>query len=154
MLDVVRCGSDVGLGRAPTIDEIEELERDGFRSLICLDVEGEEHQALTPNVEATWAHTFDLRHERLSVDEHFLDRGIAQRFHDLLAEVEKPVYVHSRDGGRARALMAIELGRSRGLTGAQALASAAELGIACDDPRLRAFVVREVDRRRAATGPR
>ena len=105
-------------------------------------------------MEATWAHTFDLRHERLAIDEHFLDRGLAQRFHDLFAEVEKPVYVHSREGGRARELMAIELGRSRGLTGAQALDSAAQIGLACDGPRLRAFVVREVDRRRSAPNPR
>jgi protein tyrosine phosphatase (PTP) superfamily phosphohydrolase (DUF442 family) len=149
MRELVRYGPDVALGPAPTVVEIEALERAGFRSLICLDVEGEEHQALSPNVEATWAHTFELRHERLSVDPHFLDPGLAQRFRALLARIEKPVYVHSRDGRRAAALMAIELGRSRGLTGAQALEQAAQQGFPSDDERLRAFVVREVERGRA-----
>lgn len=149
MRDLVRLGTDVALGPAPTVDEIEELERAGFRSMICLDVEGEERQALSPNVEASWAHTFELRHERLSVDPHFLDSDLAQRFRALLAGIEKPVYVHSRDGRRAGALMAIELGRSRGLTGAQALEQAAQHGFPGDDERLRAFVVREVERGRS-----
>ena len=154
MRKLVRYGSEVALGPAPTIDEIEELEREGFRSMICLDVEGEERQALTPNVEATWAHTFEMRHERLSVDQHFLDSKLVQRFRALLAAVEKPVYVHSRDGRRAAALMTIEFGRARGLTGAQALEQAAQLGFSCDDERLRAFVLREVDRRRPSASAR
>jgi protein tyrosine phosphatase (PTP) superfamily phosphohydrolase (DUF442 family) len=139
----------LAVGPSPTRKEIEALARKhGIRALLNLNVEGEAGQILSPNVEATWAHTFYLQHERLSLDVEFLDAAFASAFLALVERIAKPVYVHSRKGRRAAALAAIYLAVSRGLPGPEALREARSLGLA-GEAVLERFVEVEVERRRA-----
>ncbi len=118
----------------------------GFRALLNLNAEGEPGQILSPNVEATWAHTFEMQHERVSID-LVLRSELVDEFLETLQEIAKPVYVHSLLGRRAAALMTIHLALERGISGADALVEAKTLGIDCALERLQRFTVYEVDRR-------
>jgi protein tyrosine phosphatase (PTP) superfamily phosphohydrolase (DUF442 family) len=149
-LDRLRYSDGISLGRSPTIRDIEMLARKaGFRALLNLNTEGEPGQILSPNVEATWAHAFELRHERVSIDAGNLRSEGVDRFLETLQKIRKPVYVHSLRGRRAASLMIIHLALERWLPANEALAEAQALGMDCELEQLRAFTESEVDQRMA-----
>ena len=147
-LDCRRVDDGLSLGSSPTVRDIERLARKaGFRTLLNLNMEGEPGQVLSPNVEATWAHTFEMQHGRVSIDFELLLPERVDRFLETLRASPKPVYVHSLGGRRAAALATIHLALARGIPGSEALAAAQALGIDCELESLRRFAVSEVDRR-------
>jgi protein tyrosine phosphatase (PTP) superfamily phosphohydrolase (DUF442 family) len=151
-LDRVRYSDDVSLGKSPTIRDIETLARKaGFRAILNLNTEGEPGQLLSPNVEATWAHAFDLQHERVSSDVGGLRSGWVDTFLDTLRRIRKPVYVHSLHGRRAATLIIIHLGLARGLSAERAVAEAEDLGIDCEAEQFRRCVGFELEERALAT---
>lgn len=151
----VRYSESVSLGRSPTIRDIEKLAREErFRALLDLDTEGEPEQILSPNVEATWAHAFDLQHERVSIDVDALRSRSVDEFLKTLQRIEKPVYVHSLCGRRAAAMMIVHLALERRLSGSGAVAEGKTLGLDCEIEQLRRFIEAEIDERRSrARGP-
>ena len=153
-LDRQRYRDGVFLGKSPTIRDIEMLARKaGFRALLNLNTEGEPGQILSPNVEATWAHTFEMQHERVSIDSRVLRSEWVDKFLETLQEIAKPVYVHSLLGRRAAALMTIHLALECRISGNEALAEARALGIDCALEQLQRFTASEVDRRSDSFGP-
>jgi protein tyrosine phosphatase (PTP) superfamily phosphohydrolase (DUF442 family) len=150
----IRYDDGVSLGSSPTIRDIERLARKaGFRALLNLNTEGEPGQILSPNVEATWAHTFEMQHERVSIDLGCLRSEWVDEFLETLREIAKPVYVHSRRGRRAAALMTVHLALDRRISGDGALALAKTLGIDCALEQLQRFTASEADRRALPHGP-
>lgn len=145
--DVVRYGDGILVGPSPTRKQIEALARAGVRSLLNLNTEGEPGQVLSPNVEASWAHTFDLEHARVSVSPKLWSPGTVDRFLETLERLPGPVYVHSLKARRAASLLTIHLGLARGCSGHEALQQARELGLDCGLEWLERFVASEVDRR-------
>lgn len=118
--NLVRCDADVSTGPSPDIGQIEWLaRRRGFRALLDLNEEGEPGQVLSPNVAASWAHTFGLAHERVSISLERPGEADVERFLATLRAIHKPVYVHSAHGERAAALLA------KWFAGAQVSASGA-----------------------------
>lgn len=104
---LIRRDADVSIGPSPDIGQIEWLaRRRGFRALLDLNEEGEPGQTLSPNVAASWAHTFGLVHERVSISLERPDAADVARFLATLRAIQKPVYVHSAHGARAAALVA------------------------------------------------
>jgi hypothetical protein len=104
-------------------------------------------------VEATWAHTFEMQHERVSIDPEVLRSECVDEFLATLEEIVKPVYIHSLLGRRAAALMTIHLALERKISGTEALAEAKTLGLDCALEQLQRFTVSEVDRRVHPRGP-
>lgn len=153
-LDCHRIDDDLALGSSPTIGDIERLARKaGFRTILNLNMEGEPGQILSPNVEATWAHTFEMQHERVSIDLGLLLPERVDRFLETLRASAKPIFVHSLGGRRAAALTTIHLALARRIPGSEALAAAKALGIDCELESLRRFAVSEVDRRTRHSAP-
>lgn len=153
-LDRLRYSDSISFGKSPTIRDIEMLARKaGFRALLNLNTEGEPRQILSPNVEATWAHTFEMQHERVSINVSVLRSECVDRFLETLQRIGKPVYVHSLNGRRAAALMIIHLGLERRLSGDEALAEAKTLGIDRELEQLQYFITFEVDKRAHACAP-
>ncbi|TAJ24214.1 MAG: hypothetical protein EPO68_01855 [Planctomycetota bacterium] len=104
---LIRRDADISLGPSPDIGQIEWLaRRRGFRALLDLDEEGEPGQTLSPNVAASWAHTFGLMHERVPISLERPGEADVERFLAVLRALPKPVYVHSAHGARAAALVA------------------------------------------------
>lgn len=153
-LDRRRYDDGVSLGKSPTIRDIEMLSRKaGFRALLSLNTEGEPGEILSPNVEATWAHTFEMQHERVSIDPGGPRSECVDEFLETLRKIAKPVYVHSLRGRRAAALMTLHLALERELSGNDALAKAKALDLDCELERLERFIVLEVNRRTDPSGP-
>jgi len=147
-LDRRRYGAGISLGKSPTVRDIEKLARKaGFRALLNLNTEGEPGEILSPNVEATWAHTFEMQHERVSIDLEALRSERVDRFLETLLAIAKPVYVHSLLGRRAAALLTLHLALQCEISGNDALVRAKTLGLDCSLERLQRFTVSEVDRR-------
>ena len=147
-MDPQECDDRTSFGKSPTIRDIEMLSRKaGFRALLNLNTEGEPDQILSPNVESTWAHTFEMQHERVSTDLAALGSERVDEFLRALHLIAKPVYVHSLRGRRAAALVTIYLALERRVSGSDALAAEKALGLDCAPESLRRFVVSEVDRR-------
>lgn len=133
----------ISWGEAPTKREVETLARSGYRSILNLCSEGEEGLPLSPNVEASWAHTFMLAHARVAVNPSLPLPGDVDRFLELLAAAPRPVYVHSRRGGRAAAFLAVHAALERGVPPEEALRDV-------EDERLGEFARLEIERRLAA----
>ena len=147
---LVRCDDHVSLGCSPTVRGVEWLALNrGFRAILNLNLEGEPDELLSPNLEATWAHTYEMQHERVSIELSVPAALPVDEFLEALEGIAKPVYVHSRHGRRAAALATIHLALRRRWPGQKALARAEAAGIDCEDPGLKALVVAEVDGRRA-----
>ena len=149
---MVRFDEGCALGPSPSVEQVEWLaRRAGFRSLFNLNEEGEAGAKLSPNVEASWAHTYGMRHERGSVSRERLDPGAVDLFLWTLAGIDKPVYVHSAGGARAAALLTIHLGLTQRSSGAEAVRAAQARGLDCRDPVLEQSVRAEIDRRASET---
>ena len=142
------CGEGLSLGCSPTLADIEDLARkDGLRSLVNLNTEGEPGETMSPNVEASWAHALDLRHERASFAADLPRVGDVDRFLQALGSVPRPVFVHSQHGRRAAAMILVHLGLAQRISGTAAVQAAKGLGITCTLDSLRRFAESEVDRR-------
>jgi protein tyrosine phosphatase (PTP) superfamily phosphohydrolase (DUF442 family) len=150
----LRLAAGLALGSSPSLAQIEDLvRRDGLRSLVNLNTEGEVGEVLSPNVEASWAHALDLRHERASFSAELPRSGDVDRFLRVLAAVPRPTLVHSLHGRRAAAMILVHLGLERGLTGVGAVRAAADLGVSVTLDSLRAFAEAEIDRRGSGPTP-
>jgi protein tyrosine phosphatase (PTP) superfamily phosphohydrolase (DUF442 family) len=148
------CGDGLSLGCSPTLADIEDLaRRGGLRSLVNLNTEGEPSAAMSPNVEASWAHALDLRHERVSFAADLPRVGDVDRFLQVLASVPRPVFVHSQNGRRAAAMILIHLGLEQRIPGTAAVQAAKGLGVTCTLDSLRRFAESEIDRRNSARSP-
>lgn len=143
-----QCGDGLSLGCSPTLADIEELARkEGLRSLLNLNTEGEAGETLSPNVEASWAHALDLRHERASFTADLPSVADVDRFLHALGSLPRPVFVHSQHGRRAAAMILVHLGLEQGISGTAAVRAAEGLGITCALDSLRRFAESEIDRR-------
>jgi protein tyrosine phosphatase (PTP) superfamily phosphohydrolase (DUF442 family) len=114
---------------------------------VNLNTEGEPGERLSPNVEASWAHALDLRHERVSFAAELPRAGDVDRFLRTLGSLPRPVFVHSLHGRRAAAMVLVHLGLARRVSGADAVRIAQGLGFTCALDSLRRFAESEVDRR-------
>lgn len=136
-------------GPQPSRKGLESLAKEGFRSILNLSAEGEEGLPLSPNVEASWAHALALRHGRLSVYPDNLRSDLVERFQQGLDALPGPIYVESRTGRRAAALLTIKLALDRHLSVDQAFETARSLGMDCELEELRRFVRVELESRGA-----
>jgi protein tyrosine phosphatase (PTP) superfamily phosphohydrolase (DUF442 family) len=137
---------DLGLFVGSQLDKqgVEDLWRVGFRSIVNLAHEGEPGQILTPNIEASWAHTFELDHARLSIGDSPRSEEF-ERLCQLLVELPRPIYLHSTGGERARALGVACVARRRGWSGTQALREAESRAIRLRSGALKRFLLESLD---------
>jgi len=135
-------GIDTGLFVGVQLDKtgVEELWRAGFRSIVNLALEGEPGQCLSPNVEASWAHTFELYHTRLSVGS-FPRREEFERLCQLLDDLPQPIYLHSTGGERALAMGLACVSRRRGWSRQQALRESESRAIVLRSASLKRFLL-------------
>jgi protein tyrosine phosphatase (PTP) superfamily phosphohydrolase (DUF442 family) len=130
---LARLTNELAAGEHPSSPaQVEALARANYRAIVNLAQEGEPGQEFSPNVEATWAHTYRIEHWRFDETRYGADE--IERFLALMVRVQKPVYLHSTHGNRAFALAAILIGRERGLGDEAARQALAVRGASIDDP--------------------
>lgn len=131
--------------------DLDELARQGVRSIVDLREEGEPGQTLSPNVAAAWAHACALEYRRVTVSLEHLHAQLVDRFLQALDASPRPVFVQSAKGLRAAAFLILSLALDQGLDAPRALARARDLELPSITPGLERFVREELLRRAAPT---
>jgi hypothetical protein len=138
-LEVRWCNGEIAFGRSPTIDELERLaRRHHLRSLLNLNTEGEVGEVMSPNVEASWAETFELAHRRVSIDTALLKPADADRFPGRAAAHRSPCTC-TRTTGAARGVPCLLARRGAPAHGQRTLAEAGGSAWSAESDALREF---------------
>jgi|SRR6185503_7578567 len=139
---------DMGVFVGWRLDEqgVEELSKSGFRSIVNLARVGEPGQILAPDIEASFARSFEVEHAHLSVG-HFPRREQFEQLCQLIDELPRPVYLHSTGGERALALGVAYVARRRGWSGQRALREARSRVITLRSEFLKDFLLEVVESR-------
>jgi uncharacterized protein (TIGR01244 family) len=148
MHERMRINEQITAGRQPTAEELKELAREGFRSVVNLRTWPEEDQPLSPEAEGAQVRDLGLEYLHLPVSTNDLRPEQVDQFRQMLPQLPKPVYVHCHTGKRAGALVMMHMATEQGWSGQEALGKAEEMGYACDVPQLQEFFLHYIDQRR------
>lgn len=124
----------------PGAEDLRTLRQQGFRSIINLQTEGEEDQAMSPDEEETLAGESGLAYVHIPVSASELEAAQVDRFREEVRELPAPVLVHCKAGKRSGALSMMHLAVEGGMTADEALDKAHEMGFECDSEPLREFL--------------
>lgn len=135
---------------APSVADIENLSRDGYRVVVNLRVPGEEGEVLTPIEEGKEAARLGLAYLHVPVPGGIMTSEAVDAFRRDVSAVTGPVFVHCASGKRSMACTLIHLGLKEGLSADDVLARAEENGFAFDPAPLERFIRDYVERNRQA----
>jgi uncharacterized protein (TIGR01244 family) len=148
MQERMKLNEETTVGAQPTEEQLRELREQGFRSVVNLRTEGEENQPLAPAAEGAKAREAGLEYLHLPVSMQRMQPELVDRFREELPRLPKPVYIHCGAGKRAGVFAMIDLALQAGWSGEETLRRAEAMGFECDQPELKEFVKRYIDRRR------
>jgi uncharacterized protein (TIGR01244 family) len=148
MQDRTKFNDDVTVGTQPTEDQLAELARAGFRTVVNLRTVGERDQPLAPEAEGKAVRALGMAYLHLPVSTKGLKAEQVDEFRRQFADLAKPAFVHCYVGIRAGAFMMMSVAVGQGMSGDQALRQAEQMGLRCDQPELKEFVKGYVDRHR------
>src|SRR5262249_55662477 len=136
------------VGGQPTEDQLAELARAGFRTVVNLRTVGEQDQPLSPEAEGKQVRTLGMAYLHVPVSTKDLKVEKVDEFRRKFAELPRPAFVHCSVGKRAGAFLTMSLAVDQGASGDQALRQAEQMGFRFDQPELEEFVKGYVDRHR------
>lgn len=131
--------TEISIGGQPESADLQQLKKDGYRSVINLRRPDENH-ALTPSDEGKVVQSLGMEYFNLPVSPQKLTASEAEKFREKMRELPKPVFVHCQGGTRAGAFALLHLGTESGWTGEEAFGKAEKAGFKCESPALRQFV--------------
>jgi uncharacterized protein (TIGR01244 family) len=144
----MQINDDVTVGTQPTADQLAELARAGFRTVVNLRTVGEQDQPLSPEAEGKEVRALGMAYLHIPVSTKDLKAEQVDEFRREFADLPKPALVHCHVGLRAGAFMMMSLAVDQGMSGDQTLRQAEQMGLRCDQPELKKFVKGYVDRHR------
>jgi uncharacterized protein (TIGR01244 family) len=146
--DRIQINERVVVGKVPpTLQVVEGLTREGFRSVVNLREEAEENQALSPQQEGEAVRRAGMEYLHIPVSSGAMDPALVDRFRREVSRLPGPVFVHCASGRRAGTFSVMLAAAEEGLSGDAALARAKELGFDWSStPELEAFIRRYLDR--------
>lgn len=147
MQDQIRINDDVTVGAQPSVDQLEKLRQQGFRSIVNLRTEGEEEQPLSPAEEGRKVSALGMTYYHEPVDSKEMSEAQVDRFRERFADLPTPVYAHCKSGKRAGAFVMMDMAVRKGMSGEQTLKQAEDMGFECKEPELKKFVTGYVDSR-------
>lgn len=151
MKDSIKVNERFIVGRdQPTPEDLDELARRGFKSLVNLRTSGEEGQTMSPHEEGEKARKAGLTYAHIPVAGDQLGTEIVDRFRAEVAALPGPVLVHCASGKRSGAFTMMHVGIERGTPGDEVIEKALDMGFECDTPELKQFVRDYVDEKRQA----
>lgn len=148
MPDRVRFSDDITIAAQPSEAAFEAMASDGVKTVINLRHDGEDMQPLSPDAERAVVEAKGMAYIHEPVSMKDADASTVDRFRKVLAEADKPVLVHCKLGQRAGAMVMMDHAVRQGWTGDETLTKAKEMGFACDNEKLAAFVREYVDSRK------
>jgi uncharacterized protein (TIGR01244 family) len=123
-------------------EDIEQLVKKGFKTIVNLSKAGEIDQVFKPDEEQEIVESLGLDYVHLPVSlSNVKDQDILN-FCELVAETKGRVFVHCRIGQRAEPFSLIFHGKAKNLSAEQALEKGKQLGLVWDAPILSSLVTR------------
>jgi len=147
MEDTIRVADQVFVGRQPTQAELEQLQKDGFRTLINFRHDGEDEQPLSPEDEGENVERLKMGYLHLPISFKAITPAVVDRFRREMANIPKPLFAHCKTGRRAGLMMLMHFGIEQKMSGKDALAQAEALGFKCDADETKQFVIDYVESR-------
>ncbi len=145
MKDLKKLNDRITIGGQPSASEIEELKRDGFRTIVNLRTEGEDDQPLSPDEEGKAVEAAGMKYVHFPVSSATMTPEMVDQFREKLPKLDGPVLVHCHAGMRAGAFTMMATAVEEDWSGEETLAKAEAMGFKCEAPQLRQFVSSYVD---------
>jgi len=145
MEQVMKISDQVTVGAQPTEDQLQQLGKQGFKSVVNFRTEGEEDQPLSPQAEGEKVESAGMTYLHVPVSMKAMGPELVDQFREKYAALPKPVFAHCKSGKRAGAMVMMHVAVEQGMTGEQTLQQAKEMGFECDQPQLEQFVRQYVD---------
>ncbi|QCG99116.1 phosphatase (plasmid) [Azospirillum sp. TSA2s] len=136
----------------PTAGRVEELAREGYRSVVNLRAPGEQGEILSPSEEGEIARRHGLEYVSIPVSPQDMNEAMAERFEREVSRLPGPVAIHCASGKRAGLFTFLHVARTEGLSGEEAVAKAEAMGFQFANPDTKAFFTRAADAGRTARG--
>jgi uncharacterized protein (TIGR01244 family) len=144
-MNIKPINSEIAIGAQPTVEDLKQLKKEGYRSVINLR-RPDEPSPLDPEQEAREVRTLGMEYQHIPVSPQNLSVEQAAEFDEAMRSLPKPVFVHCQGGTRAGAFSLMHLGRGKGWTGDQAFEEGEKAGFKCESPALKQFVGLQLDR--------
>jgi uncharacterized protein (TIGR01244 family) len=139
---------DVSIGPQPSEQDLQQLAKDGVKTVINLRVENEQEGQLSPMDEGQMARDLGMEYLHIPVIGDQIREGQVDEFRNAVENLPKPVYVHCAKGKRAATLSLMDRAVCEGWSGKETLAQAKKQGFDLN-PNLEKFVREYVDARKA-----
>jgi len=145
MEQVMKISDQVTVGAQPSEDQLQQLGKQGFKSVVNFRTEGEEDQPISPKAEGEKVQSAGMTYLHVPVSMKAMGPELVDQFREKYAALPKPVFAHCKSGKRAGAMVMMHVAVEQGMTGEQTLQQAKEMGFECDQPQLEQFVRQYVD---------
>lgn len=145
MEKAMKINDQVTVGAQPSEDQIHQLGKQGFKSVVNFRTDGEEEQPLSPQAEGEKAKAAGMEYLHIPVSMKSMGPELVDQFREKFPDLSKPVYAHCKSGKRAGAMVMMHMAVEQGMTGEQTLQQAEKMGFECDQPELKEFVKTYVD---------
>jgi len=145
MDQVMKISDQVTVGPQPSEDQLRQLGKQGFKSVVNFRTEGEEDQPLSPKAEGEMAKAAGMTYLHVPVSTKSMGPQQVDQFRREYPSLPKPVFAHCKSGKRAGAMVMMHMAVEQGMSGEQTLQQAEKMGFKCDQPELKEFVKSYVD---------
>lgn len=145
MEKAMKINDQVTVGAQPSEDQLQQLGKQGFKSVVNFRTDGEEEQPLSPQAEGEKVKAAGMEYLHIPVSMKSMGPEQVDQFRKKFPDLPKPVYAHCKSGKRAGAIVMMNMAVEQGMSGDQTLQQAEQMGFKCDQPELKEFVKSYVD---------
>lgn len=146
MSNRMKFNEQLTVGPQPSLEEIQNLPDEGYRSVVNFRTDGEDEQPSASEEQAK-VDAAGMKYLHVPVAMDSMDEGKVDAFRDQYKQLPTPVFAHCKSGKRAGAMMMMHTAVEQGMSGDQALDQARQMGFECDQPELEQFVKHYVNSR-------
>lgn len=145
MDNTMKVNDQVTVGPQPSEENIQEISRQGFKSVVNFRTEGEDEQPLSPDAEGGRVRAAGMEYLHIPVSMESMRPQLVDQFREAYSNLPGPVFAHCKSGKRAGAMVMMHTAVEQGMTGEETLEKAEEMGFECEEEELRQFVRQYVD---------
>lgn len=145
MADKMKINDEVTVGPQPSEEVINQLNQQGFKTVVNFRTDGEDEQPLSPDAEGKTVTAAGMEYMHIPVSMKSMGPELVDQFRAKYPDLPKPVFAHCKSGKRAGAMVMMHMAVEQGMSGEQTLQKAEEMGFECEQEELREFVKSYVD---------
>jgi uncharacterized protein (TIGR01244 family) len=149
MPDRIALNDRITVGAQPSAAQLEQLAREGFKTIVNLRASGEADQPLSPDVEGQKVQEQGMQYLHIPVSPEAMQPEQVDQFRHELSRLPTPVFVHCKTGQRSGAFAMMHMAVERGMSGEETVDKAEQMGFECKAPALKKLVIDYVDAHRS-----